>query len=136
MHPLWDVAFTWFQRHRERVRDLLAPFDLAPMQMHALRALEPGVPRPMAEVAAAIHCDPANITSVIGRLTERALVTRAPDPRDGRVRAVLLTPEGARVRAALLDALVAPPAGVEHLTAAEQRQLRSLLERTLGPPGG
>jgi DNA-binding MarR family transcriptional regulator len=45
-------------------------------------------------LAARFGCDPSNISVLVDRLAERALVTRETDPRDGRVKLVVATAAG------------------------------------------
>ncbi len=47
---------------------------------------------------------PPNVTSVVDRLAERALVRREPDPEDGRATIVLLTEDGKRLVRAIAAA--------------------------------
>jgi DNA-binding MarR family transcriptional regulator len=46
------------------------------------------------ELAKRFGCDPSNISVIVDRLVERALVTREPDPADGRVKRITATDEG------------------------------------------
>lgn len=46
------------------------------------------------QLAARFGCDPSNISVIVDRLAERELVERRPDPRDGRVKLVAVTPAG------------------------------------------
>jgi DNA-binding MarR family transcriptional regulator len=46
------------------------------------------------QLAARFGCDPSNISVLVDRLAERALVERRPDPRDGRVKHVVATAAG------------------------------------------
>ncbi len=46
------------------------------------------------ELAKRFGCDPSNISVIVDRLTERALVTREPDPADGRVKRITATDAG------------------------------------------
>jgi len=45
-------------------------------------------------LAARFGCDPSNISVIVDRLVERALVERRPDPRDGRVKLIAATDAG------------------------------------------
>jgi DNA-binding MarR family transcriptional regulator len=45
-------------------------------------------------LAARFGCDPSNISVLVDRLAERELVTRRPDPSDGRVKLVVATDAG------------------------------------------
>jgi DNA-binding MarR family transcriptional regulator len=85
----------------------------------------------MNELAAVLACDSSNVTGLVDRLEARGLVARQPSPEDRRVKRVVLTPAGARLRAELLDRVGRPPDGFERLSRAEQRQLRDLLRRVV-----
>jgi DNA-binding MarR family transcriptional regulator len=56
-------------------------------------------------------------------------VERRPDASDRRFRLLALTPEGERVRATLEANLAQPPAFLDRLTPAEQKQLLALLAK-------
>jgi hypothetical protein len=47
------------------------------------------------------------------------------------VKRIVLTREGARLREQLRQIVSRPPAGIDRLSAAEQRQLRGLLRRMM-----
>ena len=90
----------------------------------------------MNELAAVLACDNSNVTGLVDRLEARGLVTRRASPEDRRVKRVVLTPEGERLRAQLLERVGRPPAGFERLSASEQRDLRDLLRRLLDGVAG
>ena len=46
------------------------------------------------ELAKRFGCDPSNISVIVDRLAERALVERRPDPGDGRVKLIVATAAG------------------------------------------
>lgn len=58
-------------------------------------------------MAQRLFCNAPSLTCVTTQLADRGLVERVVDPADGRSRLVSLTPEGVRVRAALIDAALA-----------------------------
>jgi DNA-binding MarR family transcriptional regulator len=60
------------------------------------RALGFAACEPLSQRALAAHfgCDPSNISLLVDRLVDRALVERRPDPRDGRVKLVAATAAG------------------------------------------
>jgi DNA-binding MarR family transcriptional regulator len=111
---------------------LFAEFDLAKQQAFALVHLEPEQPKPMSELAATMFCDASNITGIADRLEARGLVERVPAAHDRRVKTLVLTPEGVRVRAAIAARLSEPPEALTSLPAADQRALRDLLRRAAG----
>jgi DNA-binding MarR family transcriptional regulator len=85
----------------------------------------------MTELAAMLACDNSNVTGLVDRLEARGLVARRPAPEDRRVKQVVLTTPGRRVRTQLLERVGRPPAGFQRLSSAEQRQLHDLLHRVV-----
>ena len=102
-------------------------FDLFPPQTMVLRALEE--PKPMREVARFLACDNSNLTGIIDRLEQRDLVRRTADPKDRRVKLLVLTDEGRRVREEIVERVSEPPPELAALPAADLRTLREILER-------
>ena len=87
-------------------------------------------PVPLKELAARLHCDPSNVTLLSAKLEERGLARRAHHPEDGRVRTLVLTPAGRKVRERLLtNAYTRSPFGA--LDEAEQLQLHALMTKAL-----
>lgn len=121
---------------QQRRRFLIASseLDLHPAQAGAL--LQLGSPLPMNELAARLACDNSNVTGLIDRLEARGLVSRRPSSDDRRVKHVVLTEAGRRLRARMLDRVGQPTPGFGGLTAAEQRQLRDLLRKVLEADAG
>ena len=74
--------------------------------MNALLTLEPGEAVPMRSLAARLDYDASNLSVLIDRLERRGAVERRPDPGDRRVKELVLTPEGERLRAAFWRSLV------------------------------
>ena len=116
---------------RGNLPSLAAEFELSPAQCHVLHLIEPGRPVPMGEVAGALSCDASNVTGLVDRLESRGLVRRRPSAGDRRVKVLVLTPTGSRLRALLLDRMTAPPAALERLSHREQRALVRILARLL-----
>jgi DNA-binding MarR family transcriptional regulator len=83
----------------------------------------------MNELAAVLACDNSNVTGLVDRLEARGLVARQPNPEDRRVKTVVPTTAGTRMRSELLERIAQPPAGLANMAPAEQRQLRDLLRR-------
>ena len=124
---LRDLAFVM----KKRIFALGSEFDLAPMQVHALRTLEPGEEIPMSALAGELHCDPSNITGITDRLEARGLIERRNAAHDRRVKLLALTPEGEAVRERISDAMDTPPPEIESLSRADQRALRDLLRKAV-----
>lgn len=84
---------------RRRWIAALAPWDLSPHHIRALRRIhELGTPR-LSQVAEALRIAPRSATDVVDALERRGLVVREADPADRRATCVHLTDEGARVMA-------------------------------------
>ena len=86
---------------------------------------------PMGRLAETLSCDASNVTGLVDRLESRGLVRRRPSATDRRVKVLVLTPTGSRLRALLLERLTAPPAALERLSLREQRELMRILTRLL-----
>jgi DNA-binding MarR family transcriptional regulator len=127
---VWTLLRTLFGQQRRRFLIAASELDLHPAQAGAL--LQLSSPLPMNELAALLACDNSNVTGLIDRLEARGLVARQPSSEDRRVKHVVLTPAGRRLRERMLDRVGRPTEGLERLSAAEQRQLRDLLRRVLG----
>jgi len=88
---------------------MLAELGLTPGHFKALQMLEPGEPRTMGACAEALACDASTATWLIDRLEERGLVERQPSPVDRRVKSVVLTPQGIKVKQQISKKFYEPP---------------------------
>lgn len=100
-----------------------------------LRELE----RPMAmnEVAGRMHCDASNLTGIVDRLENRGLVERRARAGDRRIKELVLTDDGRRLRSDVVRVIESTP-GISALSPGEQATLHRLLSRALdgfGEPG-
>jgi DNA-binding MarR family transcriptional regulator len=100
-----------------------AAVGLSPAQVTALLTLVPGEAVPMRNLAARLDYDASNLSVLIDRLERRGAVERRPDPDDRRVKALVLTTEGERLRASFWRALTEDPGPLAPL---DDRDLRSL----------
>ena len=53
----WGLIHQLFSSQKGRFIAIAQEFDLTPMQMGAIRTLEPDQPVPMSELAGSLHCD-------------------------------------------------------------------------------
>jgi MarR family transcriptional regulator, organic hydroperoxide resistance regulator len=125
----WGLFRTLFRQHRRRFLIAAAELDLHPAQAGAL--LQLGSPLPMTELAALLACDNSNVTGLIDRLEGRGLVARRPSSQDRRVKHVVLTEAGRRLRDRMLARVGRPTPGFERLSSDEQRQLGDLLRKVI-----
>jgi DNA-binding MarR family transcriptional regulator len=128
----WSLLVEFWQGQRRRWPQAAAAVGLRSGQAQLLRLLDPEAPKPMRHLARAMRCDPSNVTGLADRLEERGLVERRLDPKDRRVKALALTPAGARLREEFVARLMDPPEEIASLPAADQRALRDALRRALG----
>lgn len=127
----WQILVQFSFTQRASLPAVAAELDLSPAQCHLLNLIEPDRPIPMGQLAGALSCDASNVTGLVDRLESRGLIQRRPSAEDRRVKVLSLTPLGARLRAALLERMTAPPANLEKLSAEEQRALVRLLRRLI-----
>ncbi len=102
-----------------------ARFGLTTTQALALRDLDR--PLAMARLAGTLRCEPSNVTAMADRLEARGLVERRRLAPDRRVRQLVLTDAGRRLRQEFVAALFTGVPAVATLTEAQRRQLRDLL---------
>ena len=127
----WPLLVRLYFAQRANLPTLAAELRLSPAQCHVLHLIEPERPIPMGQLAETLACDASNVTGLVDRLESRGLVRRRPSDGDRRVKVLVLTPTGARLRALLLDRMTAPPAALERLSLRERRALARMLRRLL-----
>lgn len=129
----WEMVLElFFSHHKPRVWSTASEFDLAPMQMFALKNLEPGRELPMSALAESLHCDASNVTGIVDRLEGRGLIERRPSPEDRRVKMIAVTEAGQKLREQIGRRMTDPPAPIAGLSPEDQRDLRDVLARALG----
>jgi DNA-binding MarR family transcriptional regulator len=127
----WQLLVQFYFTQRASLPPLAADLQLSPAQCHVLHLIEPDRPIPMGQLAETLACDASNVTGLVDRLESRGLLRRRPSAADRRVKVLVLTPTGSRLRALLLDRMTAPPAALERLSLHEQRALARILKRLL-----
>lgn len=130
-HEIHELLFELLLRLRGHVESVASAHELSSAQFLVLRSLDS--PRAMGELAVALRCDASNITGIIDRLEERGLVERQVALDDRRVKHIVVTPEGERLRTQLQRQVV-EHSPVTALTAAERCALVSLLGRLTATP--
>jgi DNA-binding MarR family transcriptional regulator len=126
----WSLMHWLMVTNKQRLFAIAHEFDLAPQQMIALRMLGSG-PRKMSELAQSLFCDNSNVTGIVDRLEERGLVRREAAEGDRRVKLLVLTKEGERLRVEITERLAEPPPPIASLSEADQRALRDILKRAV-----
>jgi MarR family transcriptional regulator, organic hydroperoxide resistance regulator len=126
----WSLMHWLMVTNKQRFFSMAQEFDLAPQQMIALRMLGAG-PRKMSELAQALFCDNSNVTGIVDRLEERGLVRREAAVGDRRVKLLVLTKEGERMRVEITKRMAEPPPPIASLSEADQQALRDILKRAV-----
>ncbi len=116
-------------RMRRVVGAQLAECGMSPPLAAALRELDE--PLPMSALADRLSCDASYVTGLADRLAERDLVERVADPDDRRVRQLVLTDEGRRVREEVAARVREGHAWVDRLDAADVEVLVRILRKAL-----
>jgi DNA-binding MarR family transcriptional regulator len=117
---LLDVA----ERLRQHWAAHAAALGLTAIQAKVLLRLTPGEAIPMRKLAQQLDYDASNLTTLVDRLASHGALERQADPNDRRVKALVLTPEGERLREQFWHNLVSD-AGP--LTPLQETDLRSLI---------
>lgn len=119
--------FGYLIRSAPHRTESLAKRGLTPNDSRALFSLSVDEGRSMRSLAEAWQCDPSNATWIVDRLEKLGLAERRPVPRDRRVKLVVLTPKGQKVRAELLKEFHEPPRDLAALDREDLESLRRLL---------
>src|SRR3954467_7270428 len=127
----WPLLLRLFFTQRANLPLLAAELQLSPAQCHVLHLIEPDRPVPMGQLAETLACDASNVTGLVDRLESRGLIRRRPSEEDRRVKVLVLTPTGCRLRSLLIERMTSPPATLERLSAREQKELMRILRRLL-----
>ena len=129
----WGLLHKLMMSQRRRFLAVAGELDLHPAQAGALVQMEPDTPMPMNELATLLHCDNSNVTGIVDRLEARGLVARQPHEHDRRVKQIVLTALGVAASEHVRMTMSSAPEAFSKLPVADQRALRDILRRALGP---
>jgi DNA-binding MarR family transcriptional regulator len=127
----WGLLWRLMQANKPRFMALAQELGLAPMQLHALRLIEPGLEVPMSSLAGKLFCDASNVTGIVDRLEGRGLIERRPAEHDRRVKLLVLTAAGERVRRIAERQINQPPPEIAALPLEHKRALRDALRAAM-----
>jgi DNA-binding MarR family transcriptional regulator len=127
----WGLVWRIFVEDKKRRWAILSALGISPQQSMAISALKPGEPLPMSALADALHCDNSNITGIVDRLEAAGLAERRADKRDRRVKAVVLTEKGERLRIEIDRRAGEPPPRLAAMPEKDAAALRDILARAL-----
>lgn len=128
---LADALLAVMDHMRELVERVAAEHDLNAPTALALRMLDG--PMAQREIAEASGCDPSYVTAIVDRLESVGAAERRSDPADRRVKRIVLTERGRRLREQVGIDLLSGVALGRSLSRAEREQLLALLGRVLAP---
>ncbi len=114
----------------EHVSRRLEAFGLTHTDYWALRSVEGAMP--MKDLAQCMEIDPSYVTLLADRLEGLGLVARQPHPTDRRVKNLVLTAKGKRLKKSIPDKIWDGPNTFSSLTATERAKLKALLSKLLG----
>lgn len=83
-----------FGRVKRRLKELAETDDLTPSQSSVLSRLDKDGPASASDLAAAERVRPQSMAAILAALRENDLISRHPDPEDGRRQVVSLTTAG------------------------------------------
>jgi len=118
----WQRLFHFFISTRAQRDRVLGRHGLTPNDVRTLTSLNSKQGRTMRSLAQQWGCDASNATWIVDRLERRGLAKRTPHATDRRVKHVVLTAAGDRLRRKVLRDLDQPPPefvalDIERLTA-------------------
>ena len=125
---IWGRMFDFLMRTAPDRHRSLGRRGLTPNDARALSSLDREAGRTMRDLSEQWECDASNATWIVDRLERFGLAERREVPTDRRVRQVVLTARGERVRAELLEEFHTPPAELLQLS----RKDLEALARALG----
>jgi DNA-binding MarR family transcriptional regulator len=120
----WAVA----RQLRETSQETLAPWDITPGHLRALRVLSRNGPIRLSMLSDKLHIAPRSATEVADALESRGLIERQHDPTDRRATLVQLTEPGQSMLAAIRAARsIEADRLFGRLSQADQADLASIL---------
>ncbi len=105
------------------------PMGLSPVGARALLQLDPDAPMPTRFLAERLSCDPSNVTAFVDRLEDSGLVERRVEAHDRRIKTLVMTDKGRRVRAQMITIIATETSSLLGLTPDEQQTLLELLDK-------
>lgn len=125
----WGLMFEFLMRTSPRRSEGLGRRGLTPNDSRSLASLDPEHGRTMRSLAEEWRCDASNATWIVDRLERFGLAERRTVRQDRRVKLVVLTPKGSRLKAELLEEFHVPPPELLELNRADLEALKRALEK-------
>ena len=131
---VWQGLFGLLMRSAPARTAALARHGLTPNDSRVLFSLDPRTGRSMRSLADEWQCDPSNATLIVDRLEELGLAARQPLLNDRRVRLVVLTRKGEKVRTDVLREFHQPPAEFDGLNRSDLEALDNIVAKLISAP--
>ena len=125
------LLFATNQRLQQHASARAAELDLTLAQAKVLVELAPGEAVPMRVLATRLNFDASNLTGLVDRLEARGALERRPHPNDRRIKSLVLTEEGLRLREEFRRRLFDYRGTFGALTLTQLLELRDLLRKVL-----
>lgn len=129
----WRPIIAFIAETGPRRSRIFGELGLTPNDGRALAGLDPAIGRPMRSLAGEWGCDASTATWAVDRLEAKGLAERRTDPHDRRVRLVVLTEHGTRLRDALRARMQDPPPELLQLRRSELLALRDAASKLPRP---
>jgi DNA-binding MarR family transcriptional regulator len=131
---VWQTLFDLLIRSAPVRTASLARRGLTPNDSRGLFSLDARIGRSMRSLADEWRCDPSNATFIVNRLEELRLASRQPLLNDKRVKLVVLTRQGEKIRAELLKEFHQPPPEFDGLDRADLEALERIIAKLTTAP--
>jgi DNA-binding MarR family transcriptional regulator len=131
---VWQGLFDLLLRSAPLRTASLARRGLTPNDSRGLASLDRRTGRSMRSLAEEWQCDPSNATFIIDRLEQLGLAVRQPLPDDRRVKLVMLTKKGEKIRDELLEEFHQPPPEFNDLERADLDALERVVAKLTAQP--
>lgn len=125
----WTLLLQMLQAQQGSMLAVWSEFGVSSSQGELLCSLEPKQSTPMVALARTLHCHDSNVTGLVDKLERRRLIERCGDPRDRRVKLIVLTAGGERLREQLLSRIYEPLPFIKALSVPDKSELRNILRR-------
>ena len=133
--PLWSTLIEFVISTKGWWIAICTEMDLTPTQGHALRSLDPDQPVPMSSLAETMFCDASNVTGIVDKLESRGLIARQSADHDRRVKQLVVTEKGRKVRDRLIGRMLEPPAACTAVPAELKTRICGVLRALLAERG-
>ncbi len=106
---IWTSLYKFFLAEHERHLESITELGVSPGDLKALLRLTPDHAEPMRALAQTWRCDASTVTWIVDRLEKQGLVERRPHESDRRVKVVVLSESGRKLRSRMHALFYEPP---------------------------